>query len=358
MRITRLIATPHGDRDFGETLAGVPLEGCPELTYGAYFQALEAFLLQGGEALAQALAAGGAPDGLASLRQLVLRAEKHGALYHPASVEAVWPGGSMRLCLNVAASPVAVACLEQEVGLLAGLRQRYTPEFLPRPYGLGRVGGLAVLLEDWFEGYHEFHRTRDGRLRLWDFGAGERELPAETAWGIAREAARILTRYYDPDTGACIGPWSHAAGDFVARLTESGPAVRLITVRGHAPARDFSEAGPMAPKLAGLSFFLNMTMAMRLDRVDGVGEAVLAEEAVAEAATVGFRHGWRERAVPGERVGDLLDFLASFSAAELAMAAEGLAEPVAPDETALVAAAWPGHAAALHRALTAGLGRA
>ena len=40
----------------------------------------------------------------------------------------------------------------------------------------------------------------------------------------------------------------------------------------------------MAEKFAALSYFTNMTMRLRLDRVEGVGELVVAGPEVAEAA--------------------------------------------------------------------------
>lgn len=344
IRMTRVIATPAGDRAVGPEEAAMPLEGCPAVTYGRYFDALEAFLARDdGAAFREAGVDVAAVDGL------VLRAEKHGALYHPASVRV----RDIRLCVNVAVEPAGMACLEQEAGLLARLRERDATGWLPCPYAAGNADGMGFLMEEWFTGFHEFHFGADGLVRLWDFDRGERVLAPEEAVAVYREAARILTRYFDPKTGARIGPWHHAAGDFVARVDGGVVDVRLITVRGHAPAGDFSQAGPMAGRLAVLSFFLTMTMAMRLDRVDGVGELVLAGEDVAEAAVAGFATALGEREDLGESAGEILGFLASFGPQDLAMAAGQLAEPMAPEETALAGAAWSTHAAVLHRALAA-----
>jgi hypothetical protein len=349
MQIIRVIASPGGDLSFGRNQAGVGLEGCPSVTYGDYFQALEAFLT--GEDQAPLRAALADRGEVGAIERLVLRAEKHGALYHPASVEVAWDGGRARYCVNVAVEPVGGACLEQEAGLLAGLRARFTPEFLPCPYAAGRVGSFWLLLEAWFEGFHEFHQDGTGRVRLWDFELGERLLSGEQSLALYREAARILTRYFGGTSGERIGPWHHAAGDFVARVDSRGVTVRLITVRGHGSAGDFSQAGPMAGRLALLSFFLTLTMAMRLDRVDGVGQAVLAGEDVAEAAVAGFADALAEREDTRGEAAGMLEFLASFAPQELAEAAVRLAEPFAPGEAGLVEAAWPGHAAAVARAL-------
>lgn len=109
----------------------------------------------------------------------------------------------------------------------------------------------------------------------------------------------------------------------------------------------------MAERLAGLSFFTNMTMRMRLDRVDGVGALVLADAGLVEAIVSGFARALGEREDVGDGGLGLLDFLGSFSAEELAGAGVQLMEACPAEERALLEAAWPGHAAAL----VAGLAR-
>jgi len=350
---THEIATPRGTIPYLPAQAALPVEGGgPELTYGAYFKALEAFVSGDGQAaLGRLLAESGHGDGLAGAREIVLRAEKHGALYHPASLTVRFGEGEAKFCVNVAASPVGVACLEEEAALLHGLRTRFAPEFLPCPHAGGRAAGLAFLLEEWFGGFHEFHQDGAGRVRLWDFDAGERVLAGGQAWALYREAARILTRYFDAATGAHIAPWHHAAGDFVASLRGDDVAARLVTVRGYGASRNFTEAGPMAERLAALAFFTNMTMRMRLDRVDGVGALVLADGATATAAVAGFAAALGEREDIGDGGLGILDFLGSFSGEELAGAGRQLMDAGSPEEQALCDRAWPEHAALLVEAL-------
>jgi len=352
MEIVREIASPQGMLPYACELGDVVVEGAgPELTYAAYFAGLEAFVAQHDFGpVRQALAAAAGGDAIGSI---VLRAEKHGALYHPASLTVRNAQGVWKFCVNVAATPTAMACLEEEAGLLAGLRQRFTPEFLPCPYAFGRLGDMAFLLEQWCAGFHEFHQDGAGRVRLWDYDAGERLLAGDEARTVYREAARILTRYFDRASGASIGPWHHAAGDFVARVSGGAVTVRLITVRGYSAAGDFAAAGAMAEKLAVLSFLTNMSLRLRLDRVDGVGALFLADAAVAGEAVVGFAQGLAERADFPDDGRELLDFLKSFSSQEMATAGVQLLEPCSPEETALLTAAWPAHAAALCQVLQA-----
>ena len=355
MHSIREIASPRGALAYDPQRGAVPVEGGPAgLTYAAYFEGLAAFLRRDGFApLRRALEASGRTGGLEGASALVVRAEKHGALYHPASVTVRFPDGEAKLCVNVAATPVAVACLEAEAGLLARLRDRFTPEFLPCPFAVGRVGDLAFLLEQWFVGFHEFHQDGAGRVRLWDYDAGERLLSGDEAASLYQEAARIMTRYFDAATGDAIGPWHHAAGDFVARLADGGVAARLVTVRGHGASRHFVEAGPMAERLAALAFFTNLTMRLRLDRVDGVGALVLAGDETVRALVGGFALGLGEREDIDDGGMAILDFLGSFSSEELAGVGVQLGDPCPPEEAALLAQAWPGHAALVYKALQA-----
>ena len=352
MRIIYQIASPTGVLDYRPEQASIPVEGGEGLTYGTYFAGLKAFVTDAAAVSAlQAVALESGLPGGEDIVELVVRAEKHGALYHPASVTARFGSGEAKLCVNVAATPPAVALLEQEAGLLAGLRERFTPEFLPCPRVFATVGGLAFLLEDWFAGYHEFHQDGTGTVRLWDFDAGERLLSQAQALAIYRQAAHILTRYYHAASGSSIGPWHHAAGDFVARVVGDAVSVKLITVRGYGAGQDFAEAGELADKLAALAFFTNLTMRLRLDRVDGVGKLVVAGEDVAEAAVQGFVEGLGALGLDTATVQGILEFLGAFSPQELTRAAVGLAWPCPEDEAKLLAAAWPEHAAVVVPAL-------
>jgi hypothetical protein len=345
MRVVRQIASPEGVLEWQPERAAVPVEGAEGLDYGRYFDGLEAFVTHEPVRSILAALAGGQPE------TLWLRAEKHGALYHPASLTLGGAGRETKLCVNVAVSAQARAMLEQEAGLLAGLRDNFTPVFLPAPHAYAERDGLAFLLEDWFAGYHEFHQDGAGNVRLWDYDIGLRSLSQAQAREVYTQAARILTRYYHAATGAGIGPWHHAAGDFVARVEASGVSVRLITVRGYGASRDFSAAGPLAEKFAALGFFTNMTMRLRLDRVEGVGALVVAGPEVAEAAVAGFLDGLAGLELEPEFRAGLIEFLASFSPDELTRAAADLAWPCPDNEAALLAASWPEHAAVICAAL-------
>ena len=85
--------------------------------------------------------------------------------------------------------------------------------------------------------------------------------------------AAILTGYFDTRSFAQIYPWHPAAGDFIARIAGDGVAVRLVAARQYGPL-----VGPpdLPPEEALLFFFLNLTLRLRVDRLDGVGEVAWA----------------------------------------------------------------------------------
>ncbi|MGC1403805.1 MAG: hypothetical protein WA974_12855, partial [Thermodesulfobacteriota bacterium] len=91
---------------------------------------------------------------------------------------------------------------------------------------------------------------------------------------------------YHPDTYEQIFPWHHGAGDFVVKLTDDGLEVRLVTVRQYGAMADPSE---MDRNEALLFFFLNLSIRMRLDRLDGVGELIWAEDECLDMTWEGFK---------------------------------------------------------------------
>lgn len=272
-RVTFLVASPQGDLPYAPSMADVPLEGCPlSTTYGEYFAGLQDFCLGTGHAalLDAAGAVAGRPVTAGDVAELVITAQKHGALYHPASIEVRFPGDSAVLGANVATAPHGWAALAREYEALSRLARERPGAGLPRPLCFDEGDRLDILLVDWFAGFHEFHAATGGGLVVWDFeGGGVQPLDRDTAGEAYRQAARILALCLDVESGARIWPWRHAAGDFVVR-PGGGPGeladVRLITARGYAP----SALGGGEPGL--LHFFLTTTLFMRLDRLDGVGE--------------------------------------------------------------------------------------
>ncbi len=265
---------------------GRPGEAIP-FTVGEYFLTARKFLDRAGPT--------------AAAERIRIHLAKHGPLYHPAKVAAEMRGVWSEFVLNVALSDAGRDRIGKEFETLQRLRQEVSPDWLPAVFELGEVercGGPAVpmFLGEWLSGFHEFHLTRccaagEVVIVVWDPENGSRFLKRAEALAVYAGAARILTRYFSLATGECIGAWHHAAGDFVVSLAGAQPAVRLITVRDFRPMRRHRPAAgsPLSELMESLLlFFLNMSIRMRLDRWDGVGEVAWSETVAVEGSLEGF----------------------------------------------------------------------
>ena len=235
--------------------------------------------------------------------------------------------------MNVAVTSRGKAGLSREFEVLQHLNTKHDFPFLPRTYfegeafyGSGRGRDtMLMFLGDWLQGYHEFHLSvdkEDGsrKLVLWDTEKNPCHLSRPQAWQIYHQAARILTLYYNLETFEQIFPWHHAAGDFVVKTQDPHPVlplegggfgwgsiaspqadhgnyetksmdVRLVTARQYAPMLERSEGVSVHEGL--LFFLLNLSVRMRLDRLDGVGAVAWADDHCVGATLEGFEEGLR-----------------------------------------------------------------
>ena len=112
-----------------------------------------------------------------------------------------------------------------------------------------------------------------------------------------RQAAGILTYYYNVESFEQILSWHHGAGDFVVNIDNGDLDVKLVSARGYAPLFTNSthlKNGENDVELilqALLIFFLNLTVRMRLDRYDGVGDIVWADGPAVQSTLAGFFDG-------------------------------------------------------------------
>lgn len=308
-------------------------EGEAELLYGPYLEAVHHMLLKDDyQKLIQVL--GFRLKRVVAAEQidcLEIKTEKHGAYYHVARVEVSIAGQKIPFAVNVAAAPEVREQLERDFRLLKLLSNRYDFSIVPTVYfkgaGLYREIGkplkwLHMFVAEWFADYHEFHLHRDrasgsNLMLLWDLHRGSRYLTQEECFDLYRQAARILTLYYDYHTFRQIYPWHHAAGDFVLKASKGQVHVRLVTIRDYAAVVDFNSRKMTAKLLGLIVFFLHLTIQMRIDRLDGVGHVVWAEDYCLEGTVAGFFAGWEEgkkrsrKEMPSAR--ELRDLLRSFS---------------------------------------------
>lgn len=274
----------------------LPDEGSPEkgLTYGQYFSAVEAFC----NTCPEFFSNGNDP----SLDKVSVFLEKHGAFYHPSRI-AVGRGSQVdEYVLNVAFSRPGRQYLENEYNTLKMLEDKYAYAFLPKVLAcqeipIGTCGSVSMFLGEWFSAYHEFHVsdiTPDipRGIRVWNYNDTCVLGSTDQACSVYEQAAMILTACYDIQTFEQISSWHHAAGDFVVNLDEQGtPHVKLVTVRRYTPLLNVTENSAEAVLNGLLLFLLNMSIRMRLDRLDGVKDVCWVDDFVVEGTLTGFFNG-------------------------------------------------------------------
>ena len=337
----RLVATtPQGEVSVELVRGAILLPAGPhskeeesDLRYGPYLRAVNHMLLKDDyqklfEALHTRL------NRVVSVEEidcLEIKTEKHGAWYHVARVDVSIGGQKIPFAVNVAAAPKGREQVERDFRLLKMLNGLYDYKILPDVYfngaGLYREKGkpakwLHMFVGEWLRGYHEFHLHRDDAsganlMLLWDLDRGSRYISQEECFDLYRQAAKILTLYYDYHSWRQIYPWHHAAGDFVLKTKKGKIHVRLITIRDYGAVVDFSSRKRAAKLLGLIIFFLYLTIQMRVDRLDGVGQVVWAEDYCLKGTVAGFFAGWAElnkrsrKEIPS--TGELRDLLRRFS---------------------------------------------
>jgi len=313
----------------------------------------------------------GRPVPLREIQEVRVISRKHGAFYHVAEVQAKVAEHFHSLAVNSAVGPARQALLESEFATLQELNQRFPLGFIPRVFSLGTSScrlaadthiALKSSIGEWFEGYHEFHLTATGptavpSLKVWDAHADRPFLNAVESRMLYHRAAFILTVYYDPESFSQIYPWHHAAGDFIVKRQEAGLQMRLITVRGYLPLIAIGD-GPFDRWIPLAHFFLNLSLRMRLDRLDGTGDLAWAAADCLQGVVSGLLEGWGRKAATDAalpRVSEVAEVLRSFTADEwLAFAHlvlhDGFAEA---EELEFMQARLEEHAASLTQALGA-----
>lgn len=342
----------------GHPLWSVPLSGRsqefsgrqdPETgnwTIGDYFYAARSFVSRG-QVLERMMSVLGPEVGPPEGWDVSLNLEKHGAFYHPIKITVRTPGvpGKESFVLNGAVSIHGRELARRESRLLSLMEQMLPFPAAPRVYMAGEVsrpqGMAGFLLAQWLEGFHEFHVTeeRDRReIGVWRPGKETLYLPLEKALLLYENIAEILTLAYDPESGGQVLFWHHGAGDFIVNPEEETLPVKMITVREYGLMFDDAilAQGPM-PGL--LFFFLNLSLRMQMDRLDGIGATVFLGPEVLTATVKGFFKGLRNGDKGGETAEAVWKFLGEFSADQIRMVLEQMTEawPPGPSERGLVA---------------------
>ncbi|MBN1102052.1 MAG: hypothetical protein JXL84_01420 [Deltaproteobacteria bacterium] len=318
MKVRFLFSSPEGDIPADEPLLARrflvnPLEEHPSLKLKDYFRAIEHFLfVRQKEALSDLLSRKWQrPVHAGDLDEALIRSEKHGTLYHLASVEILASGSRARFTLSTAVSEINRQWLAREFETIRFLQESLHLPCLPEAYFLDALewetargpAALSLMMGEWFEDYHEWHLNRsesgEADLIIWDHRRGYRKAGSRESREIYFQASRILTLYYNMSTSLHIHPWHHAAGDFVVKSAGEVVDVRLTTARGYEPLVIFSEDQDINPVMALLYFFLDLSFRMRLDRWGGVGEMAWAGDSCVKPSVEGFLQALREMETEG-----------------------------------------------------------
>jgi len=287
---------------FGENAA-------TSLCHGEYFHTLHTFLENDGceiicRALTRRLQQNVKPQ---DIREICICLEKHGEFYHPARIDVLARNQKVSFVLNVAVSETGIETIKKEYYCLTKLNDEFSSCFLPEVYGFGEVASrgdrkIRMFLGHWFEGYNEFHISRDpsdkkNKILVWEDRRTRFYLSLEQSADLYRQAARILTYYYNVESFEQVFSWHHGAGDFVVKIKNADLDLKLISVRGYAPIFKNSgqvENGEGDVELilqALLIFFLNLSVRMRLDRYNGVGDIIWADGPAVQSTLDGFFEG-------------------------------------------------------------------
>lgn len=283
-----------------------------EITYGAYLEGIMQFILNHWDQFMEILRERG-PKPPERIQHFDIISEKHGSDYHPARLRAHCDGHTVSFVVNAALTERGRLRLEKDFYLLRSLHASFQPSFVPEVYFFGSENVRAkdgqdvfitMFIGEWLDGYHEFHLSagteKDSQvMTLWDLGEGYQVLSTPETLEIYRQAAQILTFYYDTKTFREVSPWHHASGDFVAGRFDGTIDVKLITVRQYEARTVFLESSPDSRFKALLIFFANLTVRMRLDRLDGVGSVAWAGEHCVGATIQGFFNGLKRKVAEG-----------------------------------------------------------
>ncbi len=315
-KVRYLVSSPYGDILMDNTRWKMPLD-CDDsnIPYGLYFESIKDFISKDNYSLFINVLNHNLKKNIAlkDIDEILIRTEKHGSLYHLASIEVIVKGQSKKFAVNVATSEIGKDFLNHEFFVLQQLNSEFDFKYLPDVYFLDGSKSMIMFLAEWFEGYYEFHISKDkhGQQKtvLWDFDHGYKYLSNEQTKEIYKQASNILTIYYDTCEFKQIFPWHHAAGDFVAKVDNRDIDVKLITARKYESVIVFLEESTVNPLMALIYFFLNLSLRMRLDRFDGIGDVAWANNFCVDGVVKGFFEALRSKEHTGKyNIGTVKEF--------------------------------------------------
>ncbi|MBN1833879.1 MAG: hypothetical protein JW896_17385 [Deltaproteobacteria bacterium] len=378
MIIEHRLSDPEGDIPIGPREAELPFKislhkAHPYFKLGDYFKAIEHYLLKTSKPVLIDLVQSriGLSEPFRRATRLVIRSEKHGHFSHIASAEFMFGDPSIQFAVITALNDQGKAWLRNEYDVISYLNEKTSLPYLPDLYYLDNIQWgrgketvhLMMVLAEWLEDYHEWHlhppdQNSGQMVRIWDSSRGHRLTSQAEAREVFRQSAKILTLYYESSDFRQIYPWHHGAGDFVVKTKEDMIHVKLTTARRYERFTLFDGNERIDPLLAITYFFLNLTVRMRLDRIDGTGDPVWARDDFVYPVIEGFFEGIEEKRrlsmYQSCESSELLSLLKSFSPEEIKRMFSPLLDLYRfddPQEYALIQENLDDHALCLHSAI-------
>ena len=273
------------------------------ISYNEYFKAIDTFFKEDRfESLLSAVRSYLKSEiDVYDLKEIGIFLKKHGALYHPARVEVMVKNKNLSFAVNVAISKEGRKYIQKEQAILKRLEKKFP--FFPSIYHFREISltdhkeKIPMFMAQWMDGFHEFHishdKTSDKRgIILWDQAKGNFFLSKDHTMKLYCQAAKILTCLYNLETFEEVAFWNHAAGDFIVGISDDNKIeLKLITVRSYKALFEIHERDPLIILEALLIFLINMSIKMRLDRLDGIGEIAWAHKNAVKGTIKGFFKG-------------------------------------------------------------------
>jgi len=319
MNVSYFFSSPSGDVPVdAETLARPfivePLQTHPFLTLADFFHLVTHFVL--GKAAPNLVSAlshyWGQNIALQDIDSAIIRYEKYGSLYQIVSAELIYGNLRAKFGVSAAMTPGARESIKDEYNLLSYFNTKTGLSYLPRVFCIhsqdirksDQTDTVILMLAEWFEGYHEWHFSKDeeGRTRIiiWDMGGGQRPASDDEAYAIIKEASFILTSCYSVETAERVFPWHNGAGDFVVNATPGKLGVKLIALRGYEPFTSNDPLETANPAWGMLQFIIELTTRMRLDKLEGMGDTTWADRSFVGAAIDGFLQAMATKEAQGQ----------------------------------------------------------
>ncbi len=339
MKISFLFSSPAGDilLTDGDNKQPFLIEAGlahPFITLGDYFNGLVDFVNAGESELCELF--GVAKD---IIDELVFRSEKHGVLYHIASVEIVFGNRIEKFAISSAITEEGKCCLDRDFVTMQELALGKESSPFPQQYfkkhiivGKGKEKvSFMMTLSEWLEDYHEWHLAlkKEGgeQIQVWDNRSGSYYLDPKQEAQLFYKTSLVLSEYFEPISSRQIYPWHHAAGDFIVKKTDNNIDVRLITVRNYQALFEITAEHEASPLVSYIMFFVHLTIRMRLDRMHGVDQMVWLGAQVVEAVVNGFVDACYQKKGKAKVLSDsLLAVLPTFGPDELETVCQHLLE--------------------------------